>query len=77
MRLLLGAYVLGSLTPDEDRTTAEHLRFCDDCQAEYLEMTEAQNLLAMITEADLMAGFDDAPEDDGRAGPDIDVDDPR
>ncbi|MFE5300722.1 zf-HC2 domain-containing protein [Streptomyces sp. NPDC056632] len=59
MRLLLGAYVLDALTPEENRMVAEHLRDCSTCGAEYLDMTEAQQLLSMITEADLLAGPDE------------------
>ncbi|MFC8275911.1 zf-HC2 domain-containing protein [Streptomyces sp. NPDC057271] len=63
VRLLLGAYVLGALCAEEDRTVAEHLRHCEECGAAYLEMTEAQNLLALFSEADLLDGLDDHLEE--------------
>lgn len=59
MRLLLGAYVLDALTPEENRMVADHLRDCATCGADYLDMTEAQQLLAMISEADLLDGLDE------------------
>ncbi|MFD3998707.1 anti-sigma factor family protein [Streptomyces sp. NPDC058548] len=61
-RLLLGAYVLGILPPEEDRSVAEHLQECAECGAEYLEMTEAQQLLSLITEADLLDGMEGSAE---------------
>jgi anti-sigma factor RsiW len=69
VRLLLGAYVLGCLTPEEDRQTSGHLQLCDACRVEYLEMVEAQNVLSLITEADLLDGFEERPSEvDGRGG---------
>lgn len=70
MRFLLGAYVLKALTLEEDRTTADHLRECDECSAEYLEMTEAQCLLSLISEADLRDGLEDLPDPDEEADAD-------
>ncbi|KOG10263.1 hypothetical protein ADK34_35580 [Streptomyces viridochromogenes] len=55
-RMSLGAYVLGALTEEGDRLVAEHLRACDRCTADYLDLSEAANLLTLIDEADLAAG---------------------
>ncbi|MGW0995601.1 zf-HC2 domain-containing protein [Streptomyces sp. NPDC002520] len=68
VRLQLGAYVLGSLTPEEDEQTAGHLQHCTACQVEYLEMEEARNLLAMITEADLLDAWGEESAEDGGRG---------
>ncbi|ANW21578.1 hypothetical protein BB341_26880 [Streptomyces clavuligerus] len=46
MKLLLGAYVLDALTPEEDRVVAAHVQWCADCRAEYLELAELPMLLA-------------------------------
>ncbi|MFI9048255.1 zf-HC2 domain-containing protein [Streptomyces sp. NPDC053427] len=59
VRLLLGAYVLGALTPEEDGRVAAHLRWCGECGAEYLAMAEVPDLLALFGEADLMEGQED------------------
>jgi anti-sigma factor RsiW len=53
VELLLGAYVLGALTPDEDRQVARHLRSCARCGAAYVDLAEAPWLLGMLSEADL------------------------
>jgi anti-sigma factor RsiW len=57
VRVLLGAYVLGALSEEEDRRVALHLRDCAGCGAEYLEMADVPDLLAMFTEADLLEGL--------------------
>jgi anti-sigma factor RsiW len=57
VRLLLGAYVLGALSEEENRRTAAHLGECAACRAEYLDMAEVPDLLAMFTEADLLEGL--------------------
>jgi anti-sigma factor RsiW len=71
VQMLLGAYVLGGLTPEEDRLVAAHLQGCDECGAEYLEMAEASALLAGFSESDLLEGLsgagDDFPQDSGNA----------
>ncbi|KOG10274.1 hypothetical protein ADK34_35670 [Streptomyces viridochromogenes] len=59
VRMLLGAYVLGALSAEEDRSVAEHLWHCEECGAEYLEMTETQSLLSLFSEADLLDGLDE------------------
>ncbi|MER5889382.1 zf-HC2 domain-containing protein [Streptomyces sp. NPDC001941] len=57
--LALGAYVLGALGRDEDQEVADHLALCDACCAEYLDLTETQSLLSMVSEADLWRSADD------------------
>ena len=61
-RLLLGAYVLSVLPPEEERSVAEHVQECAECGAEYLDMTEAQQLLSLITEDDLLDGMQGSAE---------------
>jgi len=58
VQLLLGAYVLGALTPGEDARVAAHLQLCDACSAAYLEVADAPALLAMFSEDDLLDGLD-------------------
>ncbi|MFC8276934.1 anti-sigma factor family protein [Streptomyces sp. NPDC057271] len=58
IRLQLGAYVLGALTPEEDREIAAHLLDCESCGAEYLEFAETPTLLALVTEAHLLYDID-------------------
>ncbi|MDJ0465307.1 zf-HC2 domain-containing protein [Streptomyces sp. H27-C3] len=58
VRLQLGAYVLGALSPGEDAEVAFHLGRCDVCRAAYLEVADAPALLALFSEDDL------APERD-------------
>ncbi|MEU9762265.1 zf-HC2 domain-containing protein [Streptomyces sp. NPDC047985] len=53
MRRLLGAYVLDALTADETGTVARHLRTCDGCAADDVEVAQAASLLALLTEDDL------------------------
>ncbi|WUH57662.1 zf-HC2 domain-containing protein [Streptomyces sp. NBC_00442] len=64
VRQLLGAYVLGALTPGEDRAVAAHLRRCAPCRGAFLEAAEAASLLALLTEADL------EPTEESPSGPD-------
>lgn len=53
VRQELGAYVLDALTADETRTVSRHLRSCDRCAADYMEVAEAVSLLALLREEDL------------------------
>lgn len=53
VRLLLGAYVLDALEPEETRRVARHLRRCDGCTRVYVDMTEASALLALLRAEDL------------------------
>ncbi|NBM18163.1 zf-HC2 domain-containing protein [Streptomyces sp. GC420] len=50
---MLGAYVLGALSAEEDRQVAAHLRGCVRCGAAYVEFAEAPWLLALLSEDDL------------------------
>lgn len=38
VQLLLGAYVLGGLSPTEETAVAAHLGQCPQCQAEYEDL---------------------------------------
>ncbi|WP_398956399.1 zf-HC2 domain-containing protein [Streptomyces sp. GC420] len=53
VELMLGAYVLGALSAEEDRQVAAHLRGCVRCGAAYVEFAEAPWLLALLSEDDL------------------------
>ncbi|MEV6164795.1 zf-HC2 domain-containing protein [Streptomyces sp. NPDC052052] len=54
VRQLLGAYVLDALTAEENRVVAGHLRVCDRCAADYVEVAGAVSLLALLGEEDLL-----------------------
>ncbi|MET8329637.1 zf-HC2 domain-containing protein [Streptomyces sp. NPDC005181] len=54
VRQLLGAYVLDALTPRETRGVCRHLRECDGCVADYVEVAEAAALLGLVSEEDLL-----------------------
>jgi anti-sigma factor RsiW len=54
VRQLLGAYVLDALTPGETRRVCHHLRECDGCAADYVEVAEAAALLGLVSEEDLL-----------------------
>ncbi|WP_328885558.1 zf-HC2 domain-containing protein [Streptomyces sp. NBC_00316] len=54
VRQLLGAYVLDALTAGETRRVCRHLRHCDGCSADYVEVAEAAALLALLDEEDLL-----------------------
>ncbi|MER6501413.1 zf-HC2 domain-containing protein [Streptomyces sp. NPDC001455] len=53
VRRLLGAYVLDALAVDETGMVTRHLRTCDACAADYVEVAQAASLLALLTEDDL------------------------
>ncbi|MET7620070.1 zf-HC2 domain-containing protein [Streptomyces sp. NPDC005408] len=62
VELLLGAYVLGALSPAEDARVSGHLQHCDPCRTAYLDMADAPALLALFSEEDLLGGLgDDTP----------------
>ncbi|MFE7132815.1 zf-HC2 domain-containing protein [Streptomyces sp. NPDC057638] len=46
--LLLGAYVLGALGPDEDERVTGHVRVCDACREECRELAGVPPLLALL-----------------------------
>jgi predicted anti-sigma-YlaC factor YlaD len=52
-RLDLGAYVLGALSPEEQRRLEEHLKTCADCAAEYEELRSLPALLDGLGPEDL------------------------
>ncbi|MFF2327401.1 MULTISPECIES: zf-HC2 domain-containing protein [unclassified Streptomyces] len=54
VRHALGAYVLDALTADENRRVAAHLRSCDRCAADYMEVAGVVSLLALLREEDLL-----------------------
>ncbi|MEV7684066.1 zf-HC2 domain-containing protein [Streptomyces sp. NPDC088341] len=54
MRVLLGAYALGALAPEEDRRVMDHLAGCDLCGAAYQEVAGMPSLLALCDEDDLL-----------------------
>ncbi|MET7548634.1 zf-HC2 domain-containing protein [Streptomyces sp. NBC_01724] len=54
VRQLLGAYVLDALTSGETHRVCRHLRECDGCTADYVEIAEAASLLGLVSEADLL-----------------------
>ncbi|MEV8534097.1 zf-HC2 domain-containing protein [Streptomyces sp. NPDC051211] len=59
VELLLGGYVLGALSPAEDRQVAAHLPRCGACRAAYLDLSEVPALFALFGEQDLLG--DDGP----------------
>jgi anti-sigma factor RsiW len=59
VQMLLGAYVLGALSPDEDLRVSVHLQSCDVCTADYLELAEVPSLLSALSEEDLLEGLGD------------------
>ncbi|MFJ6632027.1 zf-HC2 domain-containing protein [Streptomyces sp. NPDC091376] len=54
VEVLLGAYVLGALAPGEEARVAGHLAHCGTCRITYLDMADAQALLATLSEDDLL-----------------------
>ncbi|WP_225096943.1 anti-sigma factor [Streptomyces sp. CoH27] len=49
LRMALGAYVLGALSPAETEQVRAHLETCDACRAEYEQLAGLPALLAMVT----------------------------
>lgn len=49
MQALIGPYVLGDLSPEEERKLMLHLRECPDCRAEVEEVREVHNRLRQIS----------------------------
>ncbi|MGW2564589.1 anti-sigma factor family protein [Streptomyces sp. NPDC001514] len=74
VELLLGAYVLGALAPEEDAGVARHLACCDPCRAAYLDLADARALLAMVTVEDLLDGIEGIDRLDGFGGLDVSED---
>ncbi|MFF9647015.1 zf-HC2 domain-containing protein [Kitasatospora aureofaciens] len=59
VRLSLGGYVLGTLSPTETERVRAHLAECAECQAEYAELAGLPALLARVSEAE--AAGEEAP----------------
>ncbi|WP_405591330.1 anti-sigma factor family protein [Streptomyces sp. NBC_01092] len=58
VELLLGAYVLGALTAEEDRQVTAHLDVCERCRTVFLELSDTPALLSLATAADLAEGLE-------------------
>ncbi|MER6914359.1 zf-HC2 domain-containing protein [Streptomyces sp. NPDC000594] len=54
VRLMLGAYVLDALTPEENQVVAAHVQWCADCRDEYLELAEMPLFLAAYDGPELL-----------------------
>ncbi|KUN09465.1 hypothetical protein AQI95_05515 [Streptomyces yokosukanensis] len=52
LRMALGGYVLGGLSPAETEQVRAHLATCDACRAEYEQLAGLPALLAMVTPAE-------------------------
>ncbi|MGW3208491.1 anti-sigma factor family protein [Streptomyces sp. NPDC001135] len=52
LRLALGGYVLGALSPAESERVRAHLAECDGCRAEHAELAGLPALLATVTAAE-------------------------
>ncbi|MFF4825400.1 zf-HC2 domain-containing protein [Streptomyces sp. NPDC001312] len=60
LRLALGGYVLGTLSPAESEEVRAHLAVCDECRHEHAELAGLPALLATVTEAEAGAAAADA-----------------
>ncbi|MGW2714372.1 anti-sigma factor family protein, partial [Streptomyces sp. NPDC001356] len=63
LRLALGAYVLGTLPPEEAELVSAHLAHCAECRAEHARLAGLPALLATVTLAE--ASGRAAPAADG------------
>ncbi|MEU7380660.1 MULTISPECIES: zf-HC2 domain-containing protein [unclassified Streptomyces] len=61
LRLALGGYVLGALSPAESEQVRAHLATCDACRQEHAELAGLPALLATVTEADVGLEASGAP----------------
>jgi anti-sigma factor RsiW len=52
VQVLLGAYVLGGLSREEEAAVAAHLLRCAQCQAEYEELADVPPWLDLLKPAD-------------------------
>ncbi|MFC3573120.1 zf-HC2 domain-containing protein [Streptomyces yaanensis] len=52
LRLALGGYVLGALSPAETEQVRAHLEVCAECRAEHAELAGLPALLSMVTAAE-------------------------
>ncbi|MFF4796281.1 zf-HC2 domain-containing protein [Streptomyces sp. NPDC001276] len=60
LRLALGGYVLGTLSPAESEEVRAHLAVCDECRHEHAELAGLPALLATVTEAEAGAAAEAA-----------------
>ncbi|MBX7546986.1 zf-HC2 domain-containing protein [Streptomyces sp. NPDC004232] len=56
LRMALGGYVLGALSPAETEQVRAHLATCDACRAEYEQLAGLPALLATVTAAEAAGG---------------------
>jgi anti-sigma factor RsiW len=61
VRVLLGAYALGSLDPADEKLVRDHLESCDACSAELADLGHTASALALIDLADVI-GPAEAPD---------------
>jgi anti-sigma factor RsiW len=54
VRVLLGAYALGSLDPADEQLVRDHLESCDACSAESAELGRTASALALVDLADVI-----------------------
>jgi anti-sigma factor RsiW len=64
IRLALGAYVLGTLSPEEDEQVTAHLAECAECRAEHAKLAGLPALLATVSEAEAAGEAAPAPRED-------------
>ncbi|MEU6346082.1 zf-HC2 domain-containing protein [Streptomyces sp. NPDC046977] len=65
VRLSLGGYVLGTLSPAETEQVRAHLAECDECRAEHAELAGLPALLATVSVAEAEAATEAAPAASG------------
>ncbi|QCX81468.1 Anti-sigma-L factor RslA [Streptomyces sp. YIM 121038] len=70
VELLLGAYVLGGLSPAECRGVAAHIAACDSCRTAHRELSDAPAFLSLLSDAELSdgLGLSDSDPPGGAAG---------
>lgn len=61
VRVLLGAYALGSLDPPEEQLVRDHLESCAACSAEFADLGRTASALALVDLADVI-GPAEAPD---------------
>ncbi|MCQ4079368.1 zf-HC2 domain-containing protein [Streptomyces sp. RB6PN25] len=64
IRLSLGGYVLGTLSPAETQEVRAHLAECAECRAEHTKLAGLPTLLATISEAEAAGQAAPAPSED-------------